>query len=261
MAVDVHAHVTVDLPAQLTRARRAGVTRTVLLSTHVHPEAATDLAGLRAEFGRLGGVLAGEQSSLDRYRAATAELTTALAAHPGESVGFVNVPLGLDEAATGAWLADYLKRPDIVGIGELSPTPGQAEKIAPVLAVSADHGGLPVLVHGFAPHTAADLRTYAAMAARFPQVPVIVGALGGLNWMDLIELALEHQNLFVDLSSALQVFAVRMAVQALPEQCLFGSNTPYGDVLAARCTVEAAVTDAALLDQVLSGNFTRLLSR
>ncbi|WP_329578780.1 amidohydrolase family protein [Kitasatospora sp. NBC_01250] len=261
MAFDVHAHVTTDLPAQLARARRAGVTRTVLLSTHVHPEASADLTDLRAEFARLGSVLGGERSSFDGYRTATAELTAALAAHPTELAGFVNVPLGLTEQATGAWLADHLALPGIVGIGELSPTPGQAEAIEPVLAVSADHGGLPILVHGFAPHTAADLRTYATMAARFPQVPVIVGALGGLNWMDLVDLALEHRNLFVDLSSALQVFAVRMAVQALPAQCLFGSNTPYGDVLAARCTVEAAVPDPGLLDQVLTGNLTRLLAR
>ena len=36
----------------------------------------------------------------------------------------------------------------------------------------------------------------------------------------------QRRNLYVDLSSALQVFAVRAAAHEIPEQCLFGSNTP-----------------------------------
>ncbi|WP_037604412.1 amidohydrolase family protein [Streptacidiphilus rugosus] len=260
MIIDFHAHVTVDVPAQLARARRAGVTRTVLQSTRVHPEAPTTLDGLRAEFARLVGVVGGEAAAEEEFRAAMAELCAALDAHPQEAVGLASARLGVDaERTTAAWLDSALARPGIVGIGELTPAPGRAELIEPALAVSADHGGVPVLVHGFAPNTVEDLRTYAALAARYRTVPLVVGALGGFNWLELVDLALQTPNLHIELSSALQVFAVRAAVRELPERCLFGSNTPYGDVVAARRTVEAAVDDRAVLALVLGGNAARLV--
>ncbi|MET9490905.1 amidohydrolase family protein [Nocardia sp. NPDC006630] len=261
MITDIHAHVTIDPAAQVARARQAGVDRTVLLSTRIHPEAAETLDGVRAEFARLTAVLGGAAASIDEVRRVTAEVIAALEAHPEETVGFVSAPLILGDTEMKEWFDDYLRRPDIVGIGELTPAPNQAAKIEPALAVSADHGGLPVLVHGFAPNTADDLRTYAALAERYPSVPIIVGALGGLNAMDLIDLAVARPNLYIDLSSALQVFMVKAAAHAVPEQCLFGSNTPYGDVLAARTTVEAAITDPDVLRRVLGENFDQLINR
>jgi len=83
--------------------------------------------------------------------------------------------------------------------------------------------------------------------------------VGGLNCLQLIDLAHERRNLYVDLSSALQVFAVRAAAHEIPEQCLFGSNTPYGDVVAARHTVEAAISDPAVLQQILHNNTAALI--
>jgi uncharacterized protein len=261
VTTDVHAHVTVDVPAQLARARRAGVERTVLLSTRVHPEAPTTMAGLRAEFGRLTAVIGGAVAPRAEFLAAVAELGRALDAHPDELVGFVPVLLSMDEPDLRAWLDEQLTRPGIVGIGEVTPAPGLAHTLEPVVATSADHGGVPVLVHGFAPNTLDDLRAYAALAERHPGVPIIVGAFGGLHALDLVELAGARPNLYLDLSSALQVFAVRAAADAVPEQCLFGSNTPYGDVVAARHTVEAAVADPGVLELVLGGNAARLLDR
>lgn len=260
MAFDVHAHVTVDVAAQVRRARTAGVERSVLLTTRTHPERPTTLDGLRAEFARLGAVIAGARSPLEDYRAAAAEQRRAMDSYPDAFVGFASAPLDLDKSDLAEWLDSYLAEPGIVGIGELTPPPDRADLIEPVLALSDDHGGLPVLVHGFAPNTAGDLRTYAALAARFPRVPIIVGAFGGMNWLELTDLAIERPNLYLDVASALQVFAVRAAVTALPERCLFGSNTPYGDVLAARTTVEAAVRDPDLLSQVLEGNLIRLIA-
>lgn len=59
----------------------------------------------------------------------------------------------------------------------------------------------------------------------------------------------------------MQVFAVAAAARELPERCLFGSNTPYGDVVAARHTVEAAISDPAVLEQVLHDNTAQLINR
>jgi uncharacterized protein len=260
MPIDLHAHVSVEVPAQLARARDAGVRRTVLLMTRVHPERASTLEELRGELAKLTTVIGGERSPRQDFDAAWAELRDAVDAHPLETLGFVNVPLGLPTAETGDWLATRLRHARIVGVGELTPPPGRADLIEPVLAVSADLGGVPVLVHGFAPNTAEDIETYAALAARYPRVPLIVGAFGGLHWLSLVDLARERPNLHLDISSALQVFAVRAAVHALPEQCLFGSNTPYGDVVAARATLDAATRDTAVLSNVLADNLQRLIA-
>ncbi|MTE14668.1 amidohydrolase family protein [Nocardia aurantiaca] len=259
MVTDVHAHVTVDSAAQLARAKAAGVDRTVLLSTRVHPERARTLDAVRAEFARLTAVIGGADAAPDEVRAAMGEVLRALEAHPGATLGFASLPSLLPDERLGDWFEPYLSRPDIVGIGEITPPPGQAARIEPVLALSADHGGVPILVHGFAPNTLDDLRTYAALAARYPSVPLIVGALGGFHALELVELAAARPNLHIDLSSALQVFAVAAAAREVPEQCLFGSNTPYGDVVAARHTAEAAIADPSVRTLVLEGNFQRIL--
>ena len=103
------------------------------------------------------------------------------------------------------------------------------------------------------------MRTYADLARRFPGVPLIVGAFGGTASLTLVQLAADVPNLYLDLSSALQVFMVRAAVATVPEQCLFGSNSPYGDPLASRAMVEADVHDPGMRELVLEGNPARVL--
>lgn len=71
--------------------------------------------------------------------------------------------------------------------GAGGPAPWRADGLEPVLRDAADHGGLPVVVHGFAPTTAEDLRTLAAPSRRHPRIPLVVGRLGGLHWMDAVE--------------------------------------------------------------------------
>lgn len=261
MTIDLHAHVTVDVPDQLARAASAGVELTVLQATRIHPEARTTLPRLRTEVARLQQAIGGHAASLRTYRQSLAEVRDAIRTGNGAAVGFVPVPLDLQPAAMTAWLAEHLDQPDLVGIGELTPPPGRIDLIEPALQVASDHGGVPVLVHGFAPHTLADLRAYAELATRYRDVPVVVGAFGGLHCLDLVELALDVSNLYLDLSSALQVFVVRLAADLMPQRCLFGSNTPYGDVAAARATVEAAVRDPGVRRAVLADNAARLLGR
>ena len=261
MITDVHAHVTVDVPAQLARARRAGVERTVLMPTSVHPEAATTNAELRAEFARLKNVIGGGAFPDAVFRAAIDEVLQAVCSHPGETTAFASVPLDAPAARIRGWVAENLAHDEVVGIGELTPAPGRAQDVAPVLGAVAEHGGrVPVFVHGFAPNTLEDLRTYHALAGRHPSVPVIVGAFGGLHALDLVDLAAETPNLYLDLANALQTFVVRAAARTVPQQCLFGSNTPYGDVVAARETVEHSVPDEPVRALILGENFERLLS-
>lgn len=259
MIIDIHAHVWDDPGAQRRREAEAGVDTTVLLSTRFHPESCNTLEELSVEFGRLLAGLdeRGGSDTADPFVAATDELLSALRTQPS-SVGFVNVPLA-DPAGALAQLDAYAGDPRIKGIGELTPAGGEAASIEHIFELAEAYGRLPILTHGFAPNTENDLRTYAALANRFPTVPLIVGAFGGTSSMTLIMLAKEHPNLYVDLSSALQVFMVRAAADLIPEQCLFGSNSPYGDPVAARSTVEAAVTDPALRQLLMGENASALL--
>jgi predicted TIM-barrel fold metal-dependent hydrolase len=170
-------------------------------------------------------------------------------------------PLSLDPAILTAFVDEQLRHPAMVGIGELTPAPGAGHSIEPLVRLAGDHGGIPVLTHGFAPNTDTDLRAYADIARRHPRVPVIIGAFGGLHAMLAIDLAREVGNLYLDLSSALQAFLVRAAVHELPTQCLFGSNTPYGVPAAALATLDSVLADPALRTAVLHDNAAALLHR
>ena len=237
MIIDIHAHLWADPAAQRARAAVAGVDTTVLLSTRFHPESAVALDGLRREFARLLSGLDGGANG---------------------AVGFAAGPTA-DPAGARELIENQLLNPSIVGIGEITPAGGHGADLEPFLQIASDHAGLPVLAHGFAPNTVQDIRTYADLAARYPRVPLIVGAFGGMSAMTLVELAAQRPNLYLDLSSALQVFMVRAAAATVPEQCLFGSNSPYGDPLASRSTVEAAVSDPAVRDRLLGLNAAGLL--
>lgn len=258
--IDVHAHVTMDVTAQLARARSVGVDTTILLATRVHPEAAGTVAELRAQLAGLGRVIAGAGDTEQAAAAAHTELRAALDAHP-DTVGMWKVPLDADDDRIAAQVLAAAGDSRIVGIGELTPPPGHAGRIESVLRACADLAStrsLPVLVHGFAPNTAADLDEYARLAAAYPTVPVIIGAFGGLNSLQAVELACTRRNLHLDLSSALQVFVVAAALRQIPEQCLFGSNTPYGDVAANLHVLEAATHDPYVRDLASSGNAARI---
>ncbi|WP_254885392.1 amidohydrolase family protein [Streptomyces sp. NA02950] len=100
------------------------------------------------------------------------ELDEALAAHPARFLGFGSVRLGRPSAETAAAVAHDVIARGLHGIGELTPPPDQAALVEPVLQAACDYAGLPVVVHGYAPTTAADVRTLAGLAARYPCTPV-----------------------------------------------------------------------------------------
>jgi uncharacterized protein len=259
--IDIHAHLTTDLDAQLRRARQAGIEQTVLLSTRVHPEQARTIAEVREEFARLGSLVAGGQSAASSYAVADRELSGALAGSTG-TFGMRNLPVAAETAQLYAAAAGAVADPRIVGIGELTPAAGQADQIERVVeAVAATAVGRPlaVLVHGFAPNTAEDLASYAGIAARYRRVPIIIGAFGGLHSMLAVDLVRQHPNLYLDLSSALQVFVLAAALREVPQQCLFGSNTPYGDVVAAQALLAAATPDPAVRRMVSGENAASVL--
>ncbi|KOG50610.1 amidohydrolase family protein [Streptomyces decoyicus] len=264
MIIDAHSHVHDPLDAHLSVLDDAGVDRTVLFPTRPHPERATDLASLRHEMSVLDRALAGRTDGGtyaidDGYARAERELHEALAAHPDRFLGFGSVPLGRSAAETAAAVAHAVAGRGLHGIGELTPPPDQAALVEPVLRAARDHAGLPVVVHGYAPTTAADLRTLAGLAARYPRVPLVISQLAGTHWMEAIELARATPNIYLELSTAHIIFAVRLAVRELPTRTLFGSDAPYGDPLLSRATVERVTPPGEVRARVLGGNLAELL--
>ncbi|MFE1559097.1 amidohydrolase family protein [Streptomyces sp. NPDC058734] len=107
------------------------------------------------------------------------------------------------------------------GIGELTPPPGGAGLVEPVLRAAADHGGL--------------------------------------NWMQAVELVRETPSMYLELSTAGIVFAVRLAIEEIPDRTLFGSDAPYGDPVLARALVERVTGPGEVRDRVLGGTMAELV--
>ncbi|MFI9718605.1 amidohydrolase family protein [Streptomyces sp. NPDC052396] len=256
MIIDAHSHVHDPLHTHLALLDEAGVDRAVLFATRPHPERAQDLASLRREMGVLAGALGGDA---DGHRAAWRELDEAIAAHPDRFIGFRSVRLDVPAEEIELAVARDVAGRGFRGIGELTPPPGQAAGIEPVLRAAADHGALPVVVHGAAPTTEADLATLAGLARRYPSVPLVISQLGGAHWLSAIELARETPNVFLELSTANIIFAVKLAIHEVPERTMFGSDAPYGDPALARMTVERVTRPGELRDRVLGGTFAELL--
>ncbi|GAA0272588.1 amidohydrolase family protein [Streptomyces polychromogenes] len=259
MIIDAHSHVHDSAEAHVRLLDEAGVDRAVLFATRPHPERATDLAGLRREMAVLEEALAGGCGTAEGYRTAWRELDAALAAHPERYIGFLSVPL--DEGPER--IAETVER-EVVGrgfhgIGELTPPPGRAALIEPVLRAASDHGRLPVVVHGSAPTTADDLTTLSTLGRRYPRVPLVVSQLGGQHWMQAVELVRDTPNMYLELSTAGIVFAVRLAIRELPGRTLFGSDAPYGDPVLARAMVERVTAPGGVRDAVLGATLAELL--
>ncbi|KAA6220742.1 metal-dependent hydrolase [Streptomyces albofaciens JCM 4342] len=265
MIIDGHSHVHDPLDIHLSALDDAGVDRTVLFPTRPHPERATDLVSLRHEMSVLDRALAGGSAGGsgaagdDGYAKAWQELDAALAAQPSRFLGFGAVPLGRTADETAAWVEREVVGRGLYGIGELTPPPDRAALVEPVLRAAADHRGLPVVVHGYAPTSAADLHTLTDLAARYPKVPLVISQLGGSHWMQAIELARTTPNVYLELSTAHLIFAVRLAIRELPARTLFGSDAPYGDPVVARTTVERVTRPGEVRERVLGGNLAVLL--
>ena len=54
------------------------------------------------------------------------------------------------------------------------------------------------------------------LAVRYPDIPVIIGHLGGTSWMEVIAAAKENRNIYIDLSAAYA--AVEKAAAAVREE-------------------------------------------
>ncbi len=90
-------------------------------------------------------------------------------------------------------------------------------------------------------------------------MPLIIGAHGGFSWLAVIEMIATAPNTYLDVSGTFSVLQPTVAAAEIPDRLIFGSNSPYGDPLLARQTIERVISSPALRAAVLGGTITALL--
>lgn len=259
MIIDSHAHVYLPVEEHIRLMDEAGIDKTLLFSTTVHPEMAESTAEFEQEMKILGEIIAGKRNAIDAKIASNHELNSVIKKYPNRFIGFGNIPAGLSYEDNAQWVEKYIIANNFVGIGEFTLPSGEIASLRNVFAVSKDYGNLPIWIHAFWPLDFADIRELAALASEFSTVPVIVGHLGGMHWLEAIKVAKEEPNVYLDLSAVFTAIALKIAIKEVPHKCLFSSDMPYGDVLLARNAIERVCPDQSSREMVLGGNIQKLL--
>jgi predicted TIM-barrel fold metal-dependent hydrolase len=259
MIIDSHAHVVLPPECQLEMMAQAGVDRTVLFPTMIYPETAKNLEAFEREMVSLYEILNGTQNALAARIRSLDELAQTVKANPGKYLGFGSMPLGLSVADSLEWAERYIVGNGFKGIGELAPGEGKIALLEPVFQASANAGNLPLWIHTFFPFTLEDIKELLVMAKRYSDVPVIMGHMGGIHWLQVLKAIKELPNVYLDLSAAFTTMAPGFAIREYPEKVLFASDAPYSTPLAMRTMVEQLVTDKGVLERVMGGNIAGLL--
>lgn len=261
MIIDSHAHVMLPTAKQLDIMGQAGINRTILFSTTIHPELASNAQGLEEEMSILNEIISGKRNALAAKIKSLEEQARIIRENPSSFLGFGTVPLGLTQEETAAWINERVIKNNFCGLGEFTLVPGQVKQLEQVFIASMEFGKLPLWVHTFAPLRLDDIKEINALSQKYPRVPVIMGHLGGFHWLETIKLAKENKSLYLDLSATFTVIAPMMAIKELPDRTLFSSDAPYGDPWLARQTIERHVSDKYVRRLVLGETIAELLDR
>lgn len=187
-------------------------------------------------------------------------LVRVIGEHPHRFSGFGSVPLGLSHQETGKWIEDQVIKNRCLGIGEITVSSGSVDSLSTIFGLARDFGNLPLWVHTFAPLQLSDIRGLVRFAKTYPSVPLILGHLGGLSWLEAVNLAKAHKNVYLDLSAPFTRFAPMFAVRELPDRTLFSSDYPYGDPYTLKVGLDRVIRDDAVLERVMGGNILSLLA-
>ncbi len=259
MIIDSHAHVVLPTAEHLLLMDEAGIDKTILFSTTIHPEKAKTLDAYQLELNQLYKIISGEVNAVEARIASIEEQRKIIEQYPSKFYGFGSVPVGLSYEDSSEWIEKYIVSNKFLGLGEFTLAPGQVSLLEPVFQASQAFRNLPLWIHAFWPLTLTDVKAIFELAKKYPTVPVIIGHLGGTNWLEVIKMAKETDNVYVDLSASFAAVALKMVIIELPDRCLFSSDLPYGDLVAAKFSIERACKHDAIQKQILGENIARLL--
>ncbi len=259
MIIDSHSHVILPVEKHIALMDEAGVDKTILFSTSIHPEVTESLSEFEQELNKLYEIISGKRNSIETRIASIKEQREVINKYPSRFYGFGSVPVELDYEETASWIEEYVIKNRFIGLGEFSVATGQVRSLETVFQASHDFSNLPIWIHAFWPLNLGDIKEIFNLAKKYPDVPVIIGHLGGVNWLDVIKMTKETKNVYIDLSAFYTTVALSMTIKELPEKCLFSSDIPYGDLIISKFSIERVCKDKGIVDQVLGGNIVKLL--
>ncbi|MBP2652183.1 MAG: amidohydrolase [Firmicutes bacterium] len=259
MIIDSHAHVMLPPEKQLQWMNEAGVDRTVLFTSSVHPETAKDIEGFAGELSKLYDILQGKQNLLQQRIQSIEELSGIIKENPQKYIGFGSIPFGLSYQENLTWITKYILGNGFKGIGEMTPGTGEIGKMEALFQAVQDSGNLPLWVHTFFPLDFTDIKELLQLSRKYPSVPLILGHMGGIHWLNTLKAIRDIPNIYVDLSATFTTVAPTFAIREYPDRTLFSSDAPYASPLAVRTVLEQIVDDKKILQMVLGGNIARLL--
>lgn len=261
LVIDNHSHVTIPIEQHVKLMNEAGIDKTILFRTLVHPEKEHTAEGIKKEMGNLNAILSGNPDlAAKKSVGAAKELEEAIKRYPDRFIGFGNVPLGLTETEMIEYIRVEITGKGFVGIGEFTLGSGQIPMLETVFSASSQSGNLPLWIHAFNPLTLHDIKEIEILGRKYPSVPVIIGHMGGSNWLETIDIIKANDNLYLDTSAAFSTLALRIVLEELPDKALFGVDYPYGDMLLAKQTIERVCKDEGVLRKVLGGNILKLVN-
>jgi uncharacterized protein len=260
MVIDGHAHVMLPPERQFQLMEEAKVDCTILFTSMIHPETATNMEAFETELNSLYDIVNGVKNPLNERIHATTELAKIIKENPTKYIGFGSIPYDLSYHENLEWINKYILANDFRGIGELTPGSGQVSQLEPLFLASREVGNLPLWVHTFLPLNFEDITELLSLAKKYPAVPLILGHLGGIHWLNTLKAVRDIRNIYLDLSATFTTIAPSFAIREYPERTFFSSDAPYCSPLTARTIIEQIVSDPHILEQVLGGNIARLLN-
>ncbi len=261
MIIDGHSHVTFPIEAHIRAMDEAQIDKTILFSTTLHPETAKTVVEVRESFLYLNDLLAGKKGSiLEARKKAIQELLGAIRQFPDRFVGFGAVPLDPDLNTTMQFVDEFIRKNSLAGMGEFTLGPGQTHLLENAFKASREFRDLPIWIHAFFPLMLDDIMEIAKFAGQYPDTDVILGHLGGCNWLETMGLVKEIPNLYLDTSASYSTFVLGTVINEIPDKCIFGVDSPYGDIHLSKETILKVSKTHAIANAVLGENIARILA-
>ena len=136
--------------------------------------------------------------------------------------------------------------------------------VDPVMNLAREFS-LPVLIHsdsgGFS-HP----RMIGALAERHPEVLMIIGHMGGTAWLEAVEMAKKHKNIYLDTTDVLnEVTIIPTAVEiAGSNKIIWGSDAPVLNSAVELAKIKTADLYGNVTEKdkelILGGNMARILN-
>ncbi len=259
LIIDSHSHVTFPVSKHIQLMDDLGINKTILFSTLIHPEKAIKLNSFKQEMEALNQILNNNVNSINARKNSMKELVEVINQYPDKYIGFGSVPLGLEVEETKKWIKEYIVANNLKGVGEFTLGSGQIAFLKPIFEALKEFKGLSIWIHTFAPMQLDDIVELIGLAKQYPEIPVIFGHLGGINWLQTIELVKNTPNAYIDTSAFYTTFALTLAMNEIPDRTIFGADYPYGDPYITIEAIKRYAPNAEVERKVLGENFRKLL--